>query len=488
MGGASRARVRAVVGKESNRPLYYLGGVGSGEALLSVAAAVYLAVETLQWEEGVMGSRILGSIFAAIGLVASGLADEPRLVPISEGWAQNSVNTVVFRQNSVVSHGEEQYAAFYDAEARVVLAKRHHGEDAWELQATPYRGNVRDAHNAISLMVDGEGYLHVSWDHHVHPLRYARSVAPGSLTLTEKLPMTGQGEGRVTYPQFYRLPDGDLIFLYRDGASGNGNLAINHYETATQTWTRRHASLIDGEGQRNAYWQATVDEQGVLHVSWVWRETGDVSTNHDLGYARSLDGGRTWQTSGGGSQTTPITQANAEYAAKIPVGSELINQTSMAADASGRPYIASYWRPEGSDVPQYQLVYHDGTSWNVQVVSIRVTPFSLSGFGTRSIPISRPQVVVDNRDGLSRACVLFRDTERGSRVSVAISNDVSSGAWRVRDLTDFPVDRWEPTYDTERWRTHCELHLFVQRVGQGDAETVESIEPQQVSVLEWCPE
>lgn len=33
-------------------------------------------------------------------------------------------------------------------------------------------------------MVDGTGYLHLSWDHHVHPLRYAQSVEPGSLKLS----------------------------------------------------------------------------------------------------------------------------------------------------------------------------------------------------------------------------------------------------------------------------------------------------------------
>jgi hypothetical protein len=32
---------------------------------------------------------------------------------------------------------------------------------------------------------------------------------------------------RVTYPEFHALPGGDLLFLYRDGGSGGGNLAMN---------------------------------------------------------------------------------------------------------------------------------------------------------------------------------------------------------------------------------------------------------------------
>jgi hypothetical protein len=85
---------------------------------------------------------------------------------------------------------------------------------------------VRDAHNAIGIAVDGRGVLHVAWDHHNSPLRYARGIAPGSLELGETIPMTGRRETRVTCPEFYNLADGGLLFIYRDGASGSGNLLM----------------------------------------------------------------------------------------------------------------------------------------------------------------------------------------------------------------------------------------------------------------------
>ena len=46
------------------------------------------------------------------------------LVPIGPGYARTGVNAVIFRRNSVVTHREAQYAAYYDPEGRVVLAKR----------------------------------------------------------------------------------------------------------------------------------------------------------------------------------------------------------------------------------------------------------------------------------------------------------------------------------------------------------------------------
>jgi len=410
---------------------------------------------------------------------------------VGPGWAGNSVNAVIFRKNSLVSDGEIQYVAYYDQDATVVLGKRRRGSDAWELKRTPYRGHARDAHNAISIMVDGAGYLHLAWDHHNNPLHYARSRAPGSLEMVAA-PMTGQDEKSLSYPEFFRLPDGRLLFFYRDGGSGRGNMIVNRYDPASSSWQRLHANLIDGEGRRSAYWQACVDAQGTVHVSWVWRESPDVASNHDMAYARSRDGGQTWETSAGKPYALPINAASAEYAARIPQKSELINQTSMAADGAGRPYIASYWREPGSAVPQYRVLYHTGSAWRRLDLDFRKTPFSLGGAGTKAIPVSRPQLLVKSTPGGAAAGLLvFRDRERGDRVSVAkidrIGGDAATARWSVRDLSTAPVGAWEPSFDTEAWRREGTLDLFLQKVDQVDGEGMADVPPTNVQVLSWTP-
>ena len=295
--------------------------------------------------------------------------------------------------------------------------------------------------------------------------------------------MTGDLENRVTYPEFYQLPGGDLIFLYRDGSSGNGNLVMNRYDVKTAKWFRVQRNMIDGESTRNAYWQAFVDQQGTIHLSWVWRETPDVISNHDVCYAKSIDKGKTWQKTTGEKYRLPITAASAEYVQHIPEKSDLINQTSMSADQLGRPYIVTYWRANGENVPQYRLIYHDGRSWKTSQITHRTLAFTLAGTGTRRIPLSRPQVVNYG----SQVIVIFRDEERGSRVSAAVSRNLSRNSWDLRDLTETPVGMWEPTYDPNAWAAKHELHLFVQNVGQGDAESLEELPPQMISVLEWKP-
>ena len=224
-----------------------------------------------------------------------------------------------------------------------------------------------------------------------------------------------------------------------------------------------------------------MDAQDVIHLSWVWRETWNVETNHDLCYAASRDGGQTWQRSDGTPYALPITLETAEVAWEVPQGSELINQTSMTADPQGHPCIATYWRAQGDSIPQYRLVRHDGRAWSAAQVGARRTPFSLSGGGTKSIPISRPQIVTDGR----RTMLIYRDEERGSRVSLAQSRGLRR--WRVRDLTQDPVDAWEPSLDYERWKREGVLDLFVQRVGQGDGEKTVDLPPQTVRILEITP-
>ncbi len=423
---------------------------------------------------------LIASLIACAALTSSALSRPcTHLVPVDTAYSATSVNTAIFRNSSVVTHNNRQYVSYYDPDGYLTIAARDIDSDEWQIERSPYKGNVADAHNVISMAVDGEGWLHVAFDHHGHPLKYCRSVAPGSLKLGKLQPMTGDREDDVTYPEFYTLKGGDLLFAYRQGYSGRGNLVLNRYDLATGSWHRIHNVLIDGEDQRNAYWQLAVDTAGDIHLSWVWRETWLVETNHDLCYARSRDNGVTWERSDGTPYTLPITMDNAEVVWHIPQNSELINQTSMAADPEGNPYIATYWRDSTSTVPQYRLVWHDGDRWNMSQVGDRVTPFTLSGGGTKMIPVARPRMVTRGNE----VYYIFRDEERDSRVSIAYRSDTSS-PWEIHDVTPFSVGAWEPSLDTRLWNDRGILHIYVQESGQGDGEKVSSLPPRPVYILE----
>lgn len=405
---------------------------------------------------------------------------------IDSAWASNSINTVVFRKNSLVSFKDEQFISYYNQNGFVVVGKRKLRTKKWMLQQTPFRGNIADAHNCISMMVDGDGFIHLAWNHHNNPLHYAKSKIPGALEF-EHAEMTGINEMQLSYPEFYSLADGDLLFLYRDGGSGRGNLVINRYYHKIKEWKQLHGNLIDGEGKRNAYWQACVDINGCIHLSWVWRETPDVATNHDMCYAYSDDGGITWKKSTGEKYQLPIKASTAEYVCYIPPKSELINQTSMYANEKGNVFIATYWRDKKDSVPQYHIIYKINSGWKTINTVFRKTAFSLSGTGTKKIPIARPQIISWKEKNKTLLGLIYRDEERNNVVSLAICDDVEKNKWQLMDLLKEDVGSWEPGFDTELWKQKKQLNLFILTTIQVDGEGKSNTLPQMVKVLEWEP-
>ena len=285
-----------------------------------------------------------------------------KMIIVDSGWANNSINTVPFRKNSLVTFLDTQYIAYYNQQGYVVAGKRKTGSADWQLRQTQYRGNVADAHNSISF------------------------------------------------------------------SSGNGNLVINRYDIHLQKWQQVQSNLIDGERQRNAYWQACVDTRGVFHISWVWRESPDVASNHDLCYASSADGGKTWNKSTGEKYSLPIKAASAEYICHISQNSDLINQTAMYADEESHPFIATYRRQQNDSVPQYHLVFKTRKKWQIQNTGFRKTIFSLSGTGTKRIPVSRPQLITYKNQQFIAAVIIFRDNERGGFISASTNNNINKNS------------------------------------------------------------
>ncbi|HYP15935.1 MAG TPA: glycoside hydrolase family 88 protein, partial [Opitutus sp.] len=288
----------------------------------------------------------------------------------------------------------------------------------------------------------------------------------------------------------FLLPNGDLLSLHRDGASGNGSLVLNRYETPTAKWSAVHPNLIDGEGKRSPYWSMTVDSRGALHLAWTWRDSPDVATNHDLAYARSADGGLTWTSAAGAPLKLPLTAANADYAARIPAGSNLMNPPSIAADHEGRPVIANYWSPAPDAAPRFHLVRFDGSAWQTIPGPAAAAPFKLAGTATKRPPLSRAVVLTENVWQIAPLIhLVFRDDSRNSRVIAATLN-TKTGEWSGTELTRDSVGAWEPAHDPVAWDRLKQFHSLVQNVQQADGNdrSPPDAAPTPVGSLIWSPE
>lgn len=287
------------------------------------------------------------------------------LSAIDRVWSGHSVpfGLAVTDQSIVV--------AYYDAARQMTVASRPRDADWWTYHKVESWTNW-DSHNGIAVAVDDAGHIHVVGNMHNDPLVYFRTEAAGDVRTLRRLPVMANAdlERRMTYPVFLRDGQGRLLFKYRDGGSGSGNEVYNALDAASQTWRALlDAPLVDGEGQRNAYFVGPVlGPDGLFHLTWVWRDTPDAATNHDLSYARSRDLVH-WTKSDGTPLPLPITFSNAEIVDPVPVRQGMINNNTMIGfDQAGRAMIA-YHKFDAEGRTQVYVARRDEEGWSIHQAS-----------------------------------------------------------------------------------------------------------------------
>jgi hypothetical protein len=304
-------------------------------------------------------------------------ADILARLPIADAWSGHPVNF------ALVTRGDRQFAAFYDAERVLTIAARQLGSRQWTLARLATTLGW-DSHNHIAMAIDEADRIHVAANMHNVPLIYFRTTSPLDVTSFERVAsMVGTNEQSCTYPEFFRGPDGSLVFAYRDGGSGNGNHIFNVYDAALGAWRRLlDTPLTDGQGQRNAYPVGPVQgPDGTFHLVWVWRDSPDASTNHDLCYARSRDL-VTWETATGAPLALPITLATGDIVDPVPSGGGMINNnTKIGFDTENRPVIV-YHKYDAAGMTQLYNARFEDDRWVSHQTSAWDYRWSFGGNGT----------------------------------------------------------------------------------------------------------
>ncbi|MFY0654829.1 MAG: BNR repeat-containing protein [Cyclobacteriaceae bacterium] len=300
-------------------------------------------------------------------------------IKIDSVWAGHPVGF------SILTHGNRQYIAYYNAQRHTVVGQRNLSDKQFELHELPptdreTNGGTSsvvgwDSHNFLTLGIDKEGFIHLSGNVHVNPLTYFRSTAPNDISTLEQIySMVGTEEQRTTYPHFMLTKEGELLYHYRDGGSGNGNEIYNIYNTEEKKWTRMlDVPLTDGQGLMNAYQtQPRVREDGWYHVYWVWRDTPDCSTNHDLSYFKSPDL-KNWYDAFGNEIALPATlDKKSVIVDPIPVKGGIINLAArLCLDEENKPHFAYHKYDDAGNLQFYtahltkdKWVYDQITDWD----------------------------------------------------------------------------------------------------------------------------
>jgi hypothetical protein len=227
-----------------------------------------------------------------------------------------------------------------------------------------------DSHNAVTLALDGAGQLHVAGNMHVAPLCYFRTTKAGDIASLTAAPMTGEREQRMTYPVFLKDRQGRLLYRYRDGSSGRGDDLYNVYDEATQRWRRLLAGpLLDGQGQMNAYCTAPLlGPDGMFHLAWVWRDSPDCATNHDLSYARTADFLH-WFDAADRELTLPITVRSGAVVDPVPPRGGIINSNLQVGFDTRARVILTYHKYDAQGDLQIFAARRDFDGWAIIRVS-----------------------------------------------------------------------------------------------------------------------
>ncbi|MEU6998880.1 BNR repeat-containing protein [Nonomuraea sp. NPDC046570] len=442
-----------------------------------------------------------------MGLPGQGVAGADRPVPVAASPARltpahstliatdtHDWNNYAPDQSKVLTVGDYQYAIFYSDDLRLTLSRRRLGTDDVQLVRFPHRLSApQDTHhNAVLGVSEADGRLHLSYDHHGHPLRYMRSVQ-GLLTSPPATigpahfespgPLVGAGplEERVTYPRFVQHPGGDLYLVYRVGSSGDGDTYLHRYDDVAGAWSRT-GQLLSSNGtyppwnnstSRNAYlFDVSFDDTGRLHLTWTWREVASTfASNHDVHYAYSDDNGLTWRNNTGAQIANlpagdPLELSDPAVVVEVPINSNLMNQGVMTLDSARQPHLITYVSTVVPVTPSTSNLHYvhfwrtaDG-AWHRQFIddtSVKLPPINTL---THAEPFRRGDALVDDSG----------DLHFYSIVSGALYGYVAGAAsgwsdWTVYRVGDAPVGLLDqgPKFDRTRWKEQGIVSMVVSR-------------------------
>lgn len=306
----------------------------------------------------------LAALQSAGGPSGDSSARPARAIPVEPVWAGHPAGFCLLTRPPF------QFVAYYDAQRRMTVAQRPLDATNWTFTRLPSSVGW-DSHNYIAMALDRDGLIHVAGNMHCVPLIYFRSGKPLDASSLRPVPaMTGDREQRVTYPVFLHDRAGRLVFRYRDGRSGSGDDLYNVYDEKTSAWSRLlDQPLTSGRGRMNAY--CTVPAQGPdgrFHIVWVWRDTPDCSSNHDLSYARSDDLVQ-WTDSVGRPIALPITVETGDIVDPVPPRGGLINvNRELGFDNAGRPVVTYHKYATNGDLQVY-AARREGAAWRIVQVS-----------------------------------------------------------------------------------------------------------------------
>ncbi|NND08664.1 MAG: hypothetical protein HKN87_20005 [Saprospiraceae bacterium] len=295
---------------------------------------------------------------------------EPQIVEEIEVDSVWAANRVWF---DLQTAGNRQFVAYYDRNRMMTVASREWGNETWTRKTLSSK-LMWDSHNSVVMALDRKGHIHVSGNMHTHPLVYYRTTRPYDVeSLREINQMIGEDEASVTYPRFFFDQEGSLLFSYRSGTCGNGNILVNRYISRAGRWERYLKQPlfegIEADDDRAAYHRWSKDSDGNFHFIWMWRWTPEVATSHQICYATSPDL-KSWKNGAGQEVSLPFRPDDAQVIVDgtLSRGGMHNSRYQIIISPDDRPIIAYVKYDKEGMTQLYLAAFLDG-QWKLKKIS-----------------------------------------------------------------------------------------------------------------------
>jgi len=262
--------------------------------------------------------------------------------------------------NKIITHDGKTHAAWIDSQGEGFHVRiRTFDHDSQQWSDTYAVGDGYDNHGGPALTMDGDGYLHIAYYPHHHPMRYRKSIRPNDASEWGVVESFGE---KTTYPTLVCAKDGTLICTCRE--SNRDPWVVNRYiKNPGGDWQGPH-TIMQSENKGYSHFMDALawgPDHETLHLC-TRMYNGQTKRGHTVGYMRSRDMGQTWETHTGQEIDTPVTPSTIDAIAQdrrdIPGG---YRAGSIAVKRDGTPLVL-YCDNDKSPMETY-LARPDGDGW-----------------------------------------------------------------------------------------------------------------------------
>ncbi|HEO9207140.1 TPA: BNR-4 repeat-containing protein [Klebsiella aerogenes] len=385
-------------------------------------------------------------------------------------------NAAVYIQDNVVIAGNYTFVVATRGNRHPIIMRKENLTGVWTYFDLHYvTGNPlaspteEDSHNVYSLGVTKDGYLIVSGNMHAKPCRAVISNTAYDITAWTAISYTTSEE--VTYPRFVKYPDGITQAFWRQGLSAAGQYFSALFDDATRTFGPVF-QIAATDLNANAYEQRLgVGRDGSLHFCFGLRVNANTAdANRGLYYAKSMDKGQTWTNAAGTvNYPAPLTEANSEKIADIPIYSGYVNQNGGACDYDSH-YHTCLWQTDENNHTQIAHIWFDGTVWHEELVS----KFDFKVDTSRPLltgTLSRPAIGC-NKYG--KTWIFYRTTEMGRDGEIRAIDVSEPGNPIEHIVTGFNMGTLELAVNTNTLMNDNQLLMLATRGAIGYADPMYS--------------